>query len=335
MFMIWARHVHVKCISKTHPRPEALAVPFSELFWRCMLAATKEEVTPLMYMFNDLEACGLSDHWDKHSKRYDEEHSINILEMPALLRFIKWTVEPGCEDLFPEVFSMTLDRTWEAVVSREVDDGTLVDAVGRIMVYLGDFLQLLEHMYPISGPIVKDVTMILIEKGSLDLIGQTMLLMKPTRVPPGQSIETERNTLFLGFVEMLYERIEKLLPQHVLAREFGVYLPEWLNLHRHFISPRHRTENETRTKWDHFRMCGASWRHMAKTLGLESTIKAALESGKRCCYPRCPAPDDLAGGELTCSFCLGPTYCSPQCQARYWTFDFGLGPHKRVCRRST
>ncbi|KAG8688298.1 hypothetical protein FRC11_005685, partial [Ceratobasidium sp. 423] len=238
MFMLW-RHVHAKwcapyfkpihvllsfeiSISKSHPRPEILVVPFSELLWRCMLAATTDEVTPLMYMFNDMEA--VSEHWDKHSKRYDGEDSIVILntytmrlaptnlrrysrltsvEMTSLLRFIKWTVEPGCEDLFPEVFSMTLDRMWEAVEGKEVDDGILVDAVGRTLVYLGDFLQLLEHMYPLSGPIVQDITMLLIKKRSLDLVGQTMLLMKPTRVPPAQSMDTGRNTVFLGFVEML------------------------------------------------------------------------------------------------------------------------------------
>ncbi|CAE6498912.1 unnamed protein product [Rhizoctonia solani] len=352
MFMLW-RHVHAKCISKTHSRPESLVVPFSELLWRCMLASTKDEVTALMYMFNDMEA--VSELWDKHSKRYDEEDSINILniyimrlapmnlrrysrlasvEMTAILRFIKWTVEPGCEVLFPRVFSMTLDRAWEAVEGKEVDDGILVDAVGRTLVYLGDFLQLLEHMLPISGPDAKDVMMVLIEKGSLDLIGQTMLLMMPTRVPPGQSTETGRNTVFLGFVEMLYEKLEKLLPIYALAGEFRVYIPEWLKLHRHFISLRYRTENETRTKWDHFRMCGASWRHMAKTLGLESKIKAILESGKRCSYSRCAAPDDLAGGELTCPLCLEPTYCSAQCQARDWKFNFGSGSHKQLCKHS-
>ncbi|CAE6538101.1 unnamed protein product [Rhizoctonia solani] len=353
MFMLW-RHVHAKCISKSHPRPEILVVPFSELLWRCMLAATTDEVTPLMYMFNDMEA--VSEHWDKHSKRYDGEDSIVILntytmrlaptnlrrysrltsvEMTSLLRFIKWTVNPGCEDLFPEVFSMTLDRMWEAVEGKEVDDGYLVDAVGRTLVYLGDFLQLLEHMYPLSGPIVQEITMLLIKKRSLDLVGQTMLLMKPTRAPPAQDTDTGRNTVFLGFVEMLYERIEQLLPAHVLAREFGIYVAEWLNLHRHFISLRYRTENETRTKWDHFRMCGASWRHMAKTLGLEPKIKAALESGKRCNYSRCPAPDDLGGGELTCPLCSEPTYCSAQCQARDWALDLGLGSHKQLCKRST
>ncbi|KAL5639431.1 hypothetical protein ACGC1H_006814 [Rhizoctonia solani] len=353
MFMLW-RHVHAKCISKSHSSPESIAVPFSEVLWRCMLAATKDEVTPLMYMFNDMET--ISNLWDKHSKRYDEEdskHALNIyimrlapinpkrysrltsVEMTAILRFIKWTVEPGCETLFPRVFSMTLDRIWEAVEGKEVDNSILVDAVGRALVYLGDFLQLLEHMLPISAPDAKDVMTILIEKGSLDLVGQTMLLMVPTRAPPRENPETERNTLFLGFVEMLYERIENILPPFVLAGEFSPYLPEWLKLHRHFISIRYRTENETRTKWDHFRMCGGSWRHMAKSLGLDSKITAVLESGKRCNYSRCAAPGDLAGGELTCPLCLKPTYCSPQCQARDWKFDFGSGSHKQLCNRST
>ncbi|CUA74325.1 hypothetical protein RSOLAG22IIIB_11152 [Rhizoctonia solani] len=155
MFMIW-RHVHAKCISKTHSRPESIAVPFSEVLWRCMLAATKDEVTPFMYMFNDMES--ISDLWDKHSKRYDEGDSINVLntyimrldptnlqrysrltsvEMTAILRFIKWTVEPGCEALIPRVFSMSLDRAWEAVAEKEVDDSILIDAVGRTLVYLG------------------------------------------------------------------------------------------------------------------------------------------------------------------------------------------------------
>ncbi|KAH7320340.1 hypothetical protein B0J17DRAFT_724017 [Rhizoctonia solani] len=264
----------------------------------------------------------VSELWDKHSKRYNEEDLISILntyimrlaptnpwrysrltsvEMTLLLRFIKWTVEPKCEDLFAQVFSMTLDQTWEAVVGKEIDDGLLVDAVSRILVYLGDFLQLLEYMHPISGPIVKDVTLMLIEKQSLGLVGRTMLLMVPTRAPPVQTkeCETRRNTVFLGFVEMLYERIEGLLSSYVLGREFSICLPEWLKLHRHFISLRYRTENETRTKWDHYQMCGSSWSHMAKSLGLEPKIKVILESGKRCCYSRCAAPDDLAGGELT------------------------------------
>ncbi|CAE6480817.1 unnamed protein product [Rhizoctonia solani] len=355
MFIIW-RHVHAKCVSKNHSRPESLVVPFSELLWRCMLAATTDEVTPLMYMFNDMEV--VSELWDKHSKRYDEEDSVSILntyimrlaptnprrysrltsvEMTSLLRFIKWTVEPGCEDLFAQVFGMTLDRTWEAVVGKEIDDGLLVDAVSRILVYLGDFLQLLEHMHPISGPIVKDVTLMLIEKESLSLVGRTMLLMVPTRAPPVQTreCETRRNTVFLGFVEMLYERIEGLLPSYVLGREFSIYLPEWLKLYRHFVSLRYRTENETRTKWDHYRMSGSSWRHMAKSLGLEPQIKAILESGKKCCYSRCAAPDDLDGGELTCPLCLGRTYCSARCQAMDWDLDFGSGSHRQLCKRST
>ncbi|KDN43452.1 hypothetical protein RSAG8_06041, partial [Rhizoctonia solani AG-8 WAC10335] len=358
MFLLW-RYVFNKCVAKSSPRPEVQLNPFCELIWRCMIMATTDEVDPLMYMFNTVQSAG-ADSWEKYCNtsagRLDAEDSLTILnifimrmaptnlerysrlgfaEMTALLRFIKRRVEPGCEDLFPQVFNMVLDRTWEAFDTRELDDGILIDAAGRTLMYLGNCMQILGGSYPYNPRVVMQVTAIFAEKRIFELVGRVVLLMKYTVFPPGGSDpEAGRNGMFRVFSELLFEQVEQLVPESDLERAFSYYVPEWLKINRHLITLRFRIETEPRPIWDHYEVRGISWRDMAKCLGLERQIKAALESGKSCCYARCPAPDGLGGGELTCGLCFRPTYCSAQCQARDSVYDFGLGSHKRSCAKT-
>ncbi|KAG8687495.1 hypothetical protein FRC11_007126, partial [Ceratobasidium sp. 423] len=160
-FLIW-RYVYNKWsrLTKTSPQPEVLLVPFCELIWRCTIMATAGGVGPFMYMFSTVQSAGAG-LWGERcgtlAGRFDAEDSRIILnvfimrmaptnperysrlgfaEMTAFLRFIKWRVEPGCEDLFPQVFNMVLDRTWEAFDTRELDGGMLIDVAGRTLVYL-------------------------------------------------------------------------------------------------------------------------------------------------------------------------------------------------------
>ncbi|CAE6422316.1 unnamed protein product [Rhizoctonia solani] len=358
MFLLW-RYVYNKCLAKTSPQPEVLLVPFCELLWRCMIMATTDEVDPLMYMFNTAQSAG-ADLWEKHcgtpAGRFDAEDSRIILngfimrmaptnlerysrlgfaEMTAFLRFIKRRVEPGCEDLFPQVFNMVLDRTWEAFDTRELDDGMLIDAAGRTLVYLGNCMQILGNPFPYNPTVAMQITTIFAEKRVFELVGRAVLMMKYTVFPPGGSdLEAGRNGWFRVFSELLFEQVEELVPQSALEKAFSYYIPEWLKINRHLITLRFRVETDPRPIWDHYEVREISWRDMAKCLGLEPRIKATLESGRSCSYTRCPAPDDLGGGELACELCFGPAYCSAQCQVRDWVYDFGLGSHKQSCKRT-
>ncbi|EUC61190.1 MYND finger protein [Rhizoctonia solani AG-3 Rhs1AP] len=359
MFLLW-RYVFNKCIMKSSPQPEIQLNPFCELIWRCMIMATTDEVNPLMYMFNTVQAAG-ADNWEKYSNtpagRFDADDSRTILnlfimrmapvnlerysrlgfaEMTAFLRFIKRRVEPGCENLFPQVFNMVLDRTWEALNTNELDDGMLIDAAGRTLMYLGNCMQILGGSFPLNSTVIMQITAILAEKRVFELVGRVVLMMKYTVVPPGGSDpEAGRNGMFRVFSELFFEQVEQLAAESDLERAFSHYVPEWLKISRHLATLRFRIETEPRPIWDHYEVRGISWWDMAKCLGLEQQIKAALESGKSCSYARCPAPNDLGGGQLTCRLCYRPTYCSAQCQARDWVNDFGLGSHQTSCTRAT
>ncbi|CUA74324.1 hypothetical protein RSOLAG22IIIB_11150 [Rhizoctonia solani] len=359
MFLLW-RYVFNKCIAKSSPQPEIQLNPFCELIWRCMIMATTDEVDPLMYMFNTVQAAG-ADSWEKYCNtragRSDAEDSCTILnifimrmaptnlerysrlgfaEMTAFLRFIKRRVEPGCEYLFPQVFGMVLDRTWEALDTKELDDGMLIDAAGRTLMYLGNSMQILGDSYPYNPTVVMQLIAILAYKRVFELVGRVVLMMKYTVFPPGGSDpEAGRNGMFRVFSELFFEQVEQLASESDLEKAFGYYVPEWLRINRHLITLRFRIETEPRPIWDHYEVRGISWRDMAKCFGLERQVKTALESGKNCSYTRCPSPNDLGGGELACGLCFRSTYCSTRCQTRDWIYDFGLGSHGKLCARTT
>ncbi|CAE6489510.1 unnamed protein product [Rhizoctonia solani] len=262
MFLLW-RYVYNKCLAKTSTQTEGVLIPFCELIWRSMIMATIDEVNPLMYMFNTAQSPG-ADLWEKRCNtpagRFDAEDSRTILtvflmrmaptnlerysrlgfaEMTAFLRFIKRRVEPGCEDLFPQVFRMALDRTWEAFDTKELDDEMLIDATGRTLMYL--------------GTVALQVTAILAEKRVFELVGRTVLLMKYTIFPPGGSQpEADRNGLFRVFSELLFEQVDELVPELALEKAFSSYVPEWLKVNRHLITLRFRIETEPRPIWDHY-----------------------------------------------------------------------------------
>ncbi|CAE7168913.1 unnamed protein product [Rhizoctonia solani] len=202
VFLLW-RYVHNKCIVNTSPRPEAKLIPLCEIIWRCMIMATKDEVIPLMYMFNTVQSAGVR-MWEKHCRtpagRSDVEDFRTILElflmrlaptnperyskfgfaeMAAVIPFVAGRVR-GCEDLFPKLFKMAFDRAIEAHDIQEFDDINLICATGGTLVYLGNCLQMVENSLPYKPEILMQLVTILAENKVFELVARTVVILKQT-----------------------------------------------------------------------------------------------------------------------------------------------------------
>ncbi|CAE7086458.1 unnamed protein product [Rhizoctonia solani] len=351
MFLLY-RFVYNKCVAKTTLRPGVYLVPLCELIWRCMIMATTDEVVPLMYMFNAVQAAG-SELWVTSAGGTDTKDSRTILntflmrlaptdperfsrpgitEMSSFFIFIYKRLRPGCEDLFPRVFEMVLDRTWEAFDTNEVEETRLIEEAWGALLFFSNFLVEIARPCPHKPEALMQLITILAKKRIFELFGKALLMTKYTATPSEASdSEASMDSTPRMCAEMIFKCMGGLVAQDALEDVFRSYIPEWLAINRHITTFRYRVRTDPRSGWDPYKTHAHSWWRVAKCVGLERRIKYALESRSRCSYARCPAVDGLEGGGVTCGSCFKTTYCSVRCQTRDWTYDCGLGSHQSFC----
>jgi hypothetical protein len=132
-------------VNKEHS-PELLIPPLCEILWRYLLVAPKEQRNSLTLINNNIgEKMRL---WKP--KFVDLEDSRRVIlaynkglvpvdtrlyaplpasAMSIMFQLIIPLVVPGCEDLFPPLLRLSINRLWDSLINREYDDRIAIENV--------------------------------------------------------------------------------------------------------------------------------------------------------------------------------------------------------------
>ncbi|CAE6525747.1 unnamed protein product [Rhizoctonia solani] len=337
MFVLW-RFLDVNPAVEAGRPTELMVVPFCELLWRSMLAATADQLALLAYISSFVQQYKRADLWDKSPKYIDLDDSrtllyaLNTRMAPADLRFfaplclwrtgVVWrfvtqSIQPGSEDLFPALFGGTMGCIWRGIEEGDLKPPDIVEKAGSVFASLGKIITPLNHPNHPNGAVVEDLVAELEKHDFIELLARLIILLKPGEARSTLDRSVSRNTMFINNTLFLVRTLAQAAPTMLLGNRLRQQAGDWSKMNckllmYELLGPSHAPKAHKALH----RESKELWAEIAQIL--ELNLWTGTLARHDCSYSRCPYGKGILPVEFMCTRChdFSFRYCSTQCQMR-------------------
>ncbi|CAE6443280.1 unnamed protein product [Rhizoctonia solani] len=334
MFVLW-RYLYSGSRFTDNSPSRLLAAPLCELLWRYMLVATTDQLTPLVYINNDLQLTKKAAIWHKSPKFINPSDLRNILQayigrmspvdprshkpldiaaIPVLLRFIINIMQDGAEIFFPPLVGLTLDRVWDTLYDVNADDQETVSYAGLIISMFQELVRPLNHTYHARTVAIRELVKTLAERILPDMIAYAMFLVEPFAIQSSPAYIKCMD--FLEKVTILFIQLDDIAFRDLMKLHFKSYCYDWIKVDRHLVVLERSLSHEVSPHAGYYQACRRVWYQILHSLAIGPCIKELSDAKHACSYPRCAIPKPLNIAGLGYDTLSDQKYCSVRCQVK-------------------
>ncbi|KEP47721.1 MYND finger protein [Rhizoctonia solani 123E] len=355
LFLFWRYVVSQRSLSD-HPS-DLIAGSLYEILWRYFLIAPMDQLSVQIAAYHDIH--GMLKAWSRGTEDHTLEDS-RVLIQAFIQRFglldhspidIKTFInvqilvfpflKPGCEDLAPLIFEAVVHQAWVALRDTSWNGGkdgfisditTMFDHLSRLL----DYLSATARTLRVTSEALTGIVNVMIQSDLLDFIQAMLFLLDP---PLGKWLREPNpnpSSRFSATVTAFTIRLSRMIPKRTMANAFHDYTrnQHWYKFQHHMVCFGDPSTVDSKDRYIHHGQIEDFWLGIALTFCQGDSINFSLDHPFRCNYRRCGAPGQRGeiGPRFSCSRCSEIAYCNPRCQALDWSFDFGIGSHRQLCR---
>ncbi|CAE6533233.1 unnamed protein product [Rhizoctonia solani] len=231
VYLLW-RYVYYEQFLKDHPHPDRFMIPFTDVFFRCILCSTPDQAFALsIFRILNFHASKLwknapikirSELADSRlmMQAYinqlklgiqpidDDETPLPMADIPDMLYFLYRHFLPGCQEMIPELLGITIQRCWVAFLNPFKITAFLVEFRGMLG-WFRAFIGCFDQPHPDNENLKLKAVTHTMDSDLMGLIGRVMVFINPTPKAPE---DLDNNEKLLKECENIFIEISYLPP---------------------------------------------------------------------------------------------------------------------------
>ncbi|CAE6472291.1 unnamed protein product [Rhizoctonia solani] len=312
MFVLWRYHCF-DCLMKKldgHSAEEFIPL-FGDILWRYLPIAPTDQFVPLTIIYEQmgkLAELGNPTFIDIEDSRviiraYLARLSpidprfyspLPVSAVSVLLLHIVTFLRPGCEDLIPDIFGVTIQRLWKAVVESEVKTPVLVEAMRDELQTLCHYLSWLK-IPTINKQIINRVVDEIAENDFVELTLRVLLMLDMG--VDETSAEFDLNGQYMAFSGTFFDLLGQVAPEELIQESFSD-LTLCLGNFATFLRWRRTLAGATDGERTLIYGAGLAFGKILTGIRQQNSIKEFEHPPGSCSYSRCPCPRGMSGSGL-------------------------------------